>query len=183
MGHASSDHGAKSRIIEPSFWFVVGPCGVGLLLCLKCQYNSQMADGSLMNKQEKQIEFRAKRKLRHEMAKRYNDKIRHFANKRYGHDDCRHERGHSHCRAYNKSRPYKRNDRDKNCSFRRNDRTHKAPPQAQGQGLRGTALSHSWAEESTFVRQVLQKSKKSGQVFSRQKAQPQSALQGRTRSN
>jgi hypothetical protein len=29
MGHASSDHGAEIRIIEPSFWFVMGLCGVG----------------------------------------------------------------------------------------------------------------------------------------------------------
>jgi hypothetical protein len=59
-------------------------------------FNSQMADGSLTKKGEKQIEFRAKRKLCHKMVKRYNDKICHFANQRYGRDDCRHERGHSH---------------------------------------------------------------------------------------
>ncbi len=45
-------------------------------------YNSQMADGSLTKKREKQIEFRAKHELRHEMAKRYNDKIRHLAMRR-----------------------------------------------------------------------------------------------------
>ncbi len=46
-------------------------------------FNSQMANGSLMKKREKQIEFHAKCELHHEMAKRYNDKIRHFANQRY----------------------------------------------------------------------------------------------------
>jgi hypothetical protein len=56
-----------------------------------------MANGSLTKKHEKQIEFHAKRKLRHKIAKRYNDKVRHFANQHYGRDDRRHERGHSHC--------------------------------------------------------------------------------------
>jgi hypothetical protein len=46
-------------------------------------YNSQMANGSLTKKREKQIEFCAKRELRHDMVKRYNDKIRHFVNRRY----------------------------------------------------------------------------------------------------
>ena len=34
VGHASSDHGAEGRIIEPSCWVVMGLCGVGLLQCL-----------------------------------------------------------------------------------------------------------------------------------------------------
>ena len=34
VGHALSDHGAESRIVEPSFWVVMGLCGVGLLQCL-----------------------------------------------------------------------------------------------------------------------------------------------------
>ena len=71
------------------------------------------------------------------MAKRYNDKIGHFANKRYGHDDRRHERGHSNCRAFDKSHPYKRNNRDKNHSFRRNNRTHKAPPKREDKAFEG----------------------------------------------
>jgi hypothetical protein len=100
-------------------------------------YNSQMADGSLMKKQEKQIKFRAKRELRHKMAKSYNDKIHHFGNKRYGHDDRRHKRGHLHCQAFDKSRPYKRNNRDKNRSFRRDDRTHKAPPKHKDKAFEG----------------------------------------------
>jgi hypothetical protein len=68
-------------------------------------YNSQVANGSLTKKREKQIEFCAKRELRHKMAERYNDKICHFANKRYGHNDRRQERGHTHHRAFDKSRP------------------------------------------------------------------------------
>jgi hypothetical protein len=100
-------------------------------------YNSQMADGSLTKKQEKQIEFRAKRKLCHEMAKGYNDKIRHLVNRRYGHDDCHHERGHSHRQAFEKSRPYKRNDRDRNRSFKRDDRNRKAPPKQEDKAFEG----------------------------------------------
>ncbi len=100
-------------------------------------YNLQMAGSSLTKKQEKQIEFRAKRELRHEMAKRYSDKICHFANKRYGHDDCRRERGRSHRRAFDKSCPYKRDDRDRNRSFKRNDRTHKAPPKQEDKAFKG----------------------------------------------
>jgi hypothetical protein len=42
-------------------------------------FNSQMADGSLTKKREKQIEFRAKRELHHKMVKCYNNKIHHFA--------------------------------------------------------------------------------------------------------
>jgi hypothetical protein len=100
-------------------------------------YNSQMADGSLTKKREKKIEFRAKCEFCHKMAKRYNDKIRHFANKRYGHNDRRHERGHSHCQAFDKSRPYKRDDRDKSHFYRRNDRTHKAPPKHEDKAFEG----------------------------------------------
>ncbi len=59
-------------------------------------FNSQMANGSLTKKREKQIKFCAKHELHHKMAKRYNNKICHFANKCYGHNDRRHERGHSH---------------------------------------------------------------------------------------
>jgi hypothetical protein len=47
-------------------------------------FNLQMADGSLTKKRKKQIEFCAKRKLRHKMSKRYNDKICHLANQHYG---------------------------------------------------------------------------------------------------
>jgi hypothetical protein len=100
-------------------------------------YNSQMAASSFTKKQEKQIEFRAKRELCNKMVKRYNDKIRYFANKRYGHNGRRHERGHLHCQAFDKSRPYKRDNRDKNHSFRRNDRTHKAPPKQEDKAFKG----------------------------------------------
>jgi hypothetical protein len=99
-------------------------------------FNSQMADGSLTKKHEKQIEFRAKCKLRHEMAKRYNDKIRHFANQRYGRDDRRHERGHSRHQAFDKSRPYKCKDRDKS-HYRRDDRTHKTLPKHEDKAFEG----------------------------------------------
>jgi hypothetical protein len=34
VGHALSDHGAESRIVEPSFWIIMGLCGIGLLRCL-----------------------------------------------------------------------------------------------------------------------------------------------------
>jgi hypothetical protein len=100
-------------------------------------YISQMADGSLTKKREKQIEFCAKRELRHEMAKRYNDKIRHFANRRYGREERHQERGHSHRRGYEKSHPYKRDDRDKSRSFKRDNRNHKAPPKREDKAFEG----------------------------------------------
>ena len=92
-------------------------------------YNLQVADGSLTKKREKQIKFRAKHELRHEMAKRYNDKICNFANQRYGCNDRHQERGHSHCRTYDKSRPYKRHDRDHKSHYKRNDRDRKSLPE------------------------------------------------------
>ena len=91
-------------------------------------YNSQMADGSLTKKREKQIEFRAKRELRHDMAKRYNDKIRHFANQRYGREERHKERGNSHRRIFDKSRSYRRDDRDTSRHFKRDDGTTRRPP-------------------------------------------------------
>jgi hypothetical protein len=100
-------------------------------------YNSQMADGSLTKKREKQIEIRVKRKLRHEMVKRYNDKICHLANRRYRHDNRHHECGHSHRQAFEKSCPYKRDDRDRNCPFKRDDRNHKAPPKREDKAFEG----------------------------------------------
>ncbi len=99
-------------------------------------FNLQMADGSLTKKREKQIEFCAKCKLRHKMAKRYNNKICHFVNQRYGRDNRLHERGHSHQQAFDKSRPYKRNDRDKN-HYRRNNRTHKTLPKRKDKAFEG----------------------------------------------
>ena len=102
-------------------------------------YNSQMADGSLTKKREKQIEFRAKRELRHDMAKRYNDKIRHFANQRYGREERHKERGNSHRRVFDKSRSYRRDDRDKSRHFKRDDgRNHKAPPKREDKVFEGT---------------------------------------------
>jgi hypothetical protein len=99
-------------------------------------FNSQMANGSLTKKREKQIEFRAKLELRHEMVKRYNDKICHFANQRYRRDDRRHKRGHSHHRAFDKSRPYKRDNKDKS-HYRHNDRTHKTLPKRKDKAFEG----------------------------------------------
>jgi hypothetical protein len=99
-------------------------------------FNSQMADGSLTKKREKQIKFRAKRELRHEMAKRYNDKIRHFANQRYGHDDRCHECGHSHQRTFDKSCPYKRDDKNKS-PYRHDDRNHKSLPKREDKTFEG----------------------------------------------
>jgi hypothetical protein len=40
-------------------------------------FNSQVADGSLANKRERQIEQRVRRNMRHELCKRYDEKVRH----------------------------------------------------------------------------------------------------------
>jgi hypothetical protein len=99
-------------------------------------FNSQMADGSLTKKREKQIELCAKCELRHEMVKRYNDKICHFANQRYGHDDRRHKHGHLHHQTFNKSRPYKRDDRDKS-HYRHDGRNYKTLPKRKDKAFEG----------------------------------------------
>jgi hypothetical protein len=97
-------------------------------------YNSQVTDGSLMKKREKQIKFHAKRKFRHKMAKRYNNKIRNFANQRYGCNDCRHEHGHLHRRTYNKKYICCNHDnhqghRDCKSPYKCNNRSHKSLPE------------------------------------------------------
>jgi hypothetical protein len=100
-------------------------------------FNSQMADGLLTKKHEKQIEFCAKRELRHEMSKRYNNKIHHLANQRYGRDDHCHKCGHSHCQTFDKSRPYKRDDRDHKSHYRHNNRNCKSPPKRKDKAIEG----------------------------------------------
>jgi hypothetical protein len=100
-------------------------------------YNSQMADSLLTKKCEKQIEFCAKPELRHEMAKRYNNKIRNFANKCYGRNDHRHKRGHSHCRTYDKSRPYKRDNRNHKSHYKRNNRDCKSLLERDNKAFKG----------------------------------------------
>ncbi len=51
-------------------------------------FNTQVADGSLMKKRKCQIETRIKRDMHHELCKRFNEKVRHAAERRYGGDNC-----------------------------------------------------------------------------------------------
>ncbi len=46
-------------------------------------FNSQVADGSLAKKHERQIEQRMRRKMRHKLRKRYNEKVRQVMEQRY----------------------------------------------------------------------------------------------------
>ncbi len=52
-------------------------------------YNSQVADGSLHKKCERQIEQRIRRDMRHELRKRFDEKVRHMTERRYGGDNHR----------------------------------------------------------------------------------------------
>jgi hypothetical protein len=47
-------------------------------------FNSQVADGSLAKKWEHQIEQRVRRNMRHELHKRYNEKVHHVTEQHYG---------------------------------------------------------------------------------------------------
>jgi hypothetical protein len=49
-------------------------------------FNSQVADGSLAKKRECQIEQHIRRDMRHELCKRYDEKVRHVTEQRYGGD-------------------------------------------------------------------------------------------------
>jgi hypothetical protein len=51
-------------------------------------FNSQVADGSLAKKCERQIKLCVRRKMRHELCKRYNEKVRQVTEQRYGGDGC-----------------------------------------------------------------------------------------------
>jgi hypothetical protein len=50
-------------------------------------FNSQVADGSLAKKRECQIEQRVRRDMHHELCKRYNEKVCHMTEQRYGGDN------------------------------------------------------------------------------------------------
>jgi hypothetical protein len=47
-------------------------------------FNSQVADGSLAKKRERQIKQRVRLKMRHELCKRYNEKVRQVTEQRNG---------------------------------------------------------------------------------------------------
>jgi hypothetical protein len=47
-------------------------------------FNSQVADGSLAKKRKRQIEQRVRRKMRHELHKKYNEKVQQVTERRYG---------------------------------------------------------------------------------------------------
>jgi hypothetical protein len=100
-------------------------------------FNLQMANGSLTKKREKQIESRAKCELCHKMMKCYNDKICHFANQRYRRDNRRHKRGHLHRQTFNKSCPYKCDNREhKSCPYRHDNRNHKSLPNREDKAFK-----------------------------------------------
>jgi hypothetical protein len=51
-------------------------------------FNSQVADGSLAKKRKCQIKQRVRREMRHELCKRYNEKVRQVTEQCYGGDGC-----------------------------------------------------------------------------------------------
>jgi hypothetical protein len=50
-------------------------------------FNSQVADGSLAKKRKRQIKQRVRRNMHHELCKRYDEKVRHVTERRYGGDN------------------------------------------------------------------------------------------------
>ncbi len=50
-------------------------------------FNSQVADGSLAKKRKHQIEQRVRREMRHELLRRYNEKVHHMTEHCYGGDN------------------------------------------------------------------------------------------------
>ncbi len=77
-------------------------------------FNSQVADGSLAKKRERQIEQRVRHEMRHKLCKRYNEKVRHVMEQRHGGD------GH-HSRQGNKYYCHDYKWQDHNNSGRRNN--------------------------------------------------------------
>ncbi len=55
-------------------------------------FNTQVADGSLAKKRECQIKQRLRCKMRHELCKQYDEKVRHVTERRYGGDNRRNKR-------------------------------------------------------------------------------------------
>jgi hypothetical protein len=55
-------------------------------------FNTQVADGSLAKKHERQIKQRVRCKMRHELCKWYDEKVRHVTEGRYGGDNRRNKR-------------------------------------------------------------------------------------------
>jgi hypothetical protein len=55
-------------------------------------YNSQVADGSLHKKCKRQIKQRVRRDMRHELHKRFDEKVRHTTEQCYGGDNHRNRR-------------------------------------------------------------------------------------------
>ncbi len=56
-------------------------------------FNSQVADGSLAKIRKHQNKQRMKRKMRHKLCKRYNEKVRHVTEWRHGGDGCHSRQG------------------------------------------------------------------------------------------
>ena len=110
-------------------------------------YNSH---GLLTKKREKQIKFCAKRKLRHKITKRYNDKIRNLANQRYGRDDRRHERSYSHHQNYDKKYIH-RNHNDHcghNHPYKRDNKDCKSLPESEDKAFKPCHLHGSKSQHS-----------------------------------
>jgi hypothetical protein len=71
-------------------------------------FNLQVADGSLAKKRECQIEQCVRHKMRHELCKRYDEKVRHVTEQHHGGDNCHSRQGNKyHCHNH-----YKWQDRD-----------------------------------------------------------------------
>ncbi len=64
-------------------------------------FNLQVADGSLVKKHERQIEQRVRCKMRHELCKRYNEKVRRVTKQCHRGDNCHSRQGNKyHCHDY-----------------------------------------------------------------------------------
>jgi hypothetical protein len=81
----------RAKYVE-SGWRLIEEMLKSLTEYFKNIYNSQVADGSLHKKHKRQIEQHIRRDMRHELRKRFDEKVRHATEWRYGGDNHRNRR-------------------------------------------------------------------------------------------
>jgi hypothetical protein len=91
-------------------------------------FNSQVADGSLAKKRERQIKQCVRCKMRHELCKRYNEKVRQVTEQRYRGDGCHNKWPDKYCRSNFKWQDRGNCDRRDTYDKRDKKRDDKTPP-------------------------------------------------------
>ncbi len=81
----------RAKYME-SGWGLIEETLESLAEYFKNIYNSQVADGSLHEKRELQIKQHVRRDMHHELCKRFDEKVCHATEQRYGGDNHRNRR-------------------------------------------------------------------------------------------